>query len=129
MNRRRDAPSGRIEVERVDKLEFDILPGLKRLMRIGEGHKHLPPVFQVNVILIAEVLHAVDGVPDADNWTGIFRLKDGRFGYLSAGCDYTGWDCSCEGDSEVADTLPKIEQYLTDEDKSRLQWSTPRRRR
>ncbi len=32
-----------------------------------------------------------DGCNDGDNWVGVFELKDGCFGYVEAGCDYTGW--------------------------------------
>jgi hypothetical protein len=40
---------------------------------------------------IAKVVVSVDGENDEDNWTGVFELQDGRFCYLDAGCDYTGW--------------------------------------
>ncbi len=32
-----------------------------------------------------------NGCNDGDNWVGVFELNDGRFGYVEAGCDYTGW--------------------------------------
>jgi hypothetical protein len=38
------------------------------------------------------ILSMVLGVPDEDSWVGVFKLKDGRFASLEAGCDYTGWD-------------------------------------
>lgn len=41
---------------------------------------------------VAEIIFMRAGANDAETWLGIFRLKDGRFAYLSAGCDYTGWD-------------------------------------
>jgi hypothetical protein len=42
----------------------------------------------------ADVLKAiaVDGENDGDRWLGVFELRDGRFGCLRAGCDFTGWD-------------------------------------
>ena len=33
-----------------------------------------------------------DGENDEANWLGLFKMKDGRYLALSAGCDYTGWD-------------------------------------
>lgn len=41
---------------------------------------------------VAEVIAIDDGENDGQNWMGVFRLRDGRFAFLSAGCDYTGWD-------------------------------------
>lgn len=32
-----------------------------------------------------------DGSNEGPNWLGLFHLKDGRFAFISAGCDYTGW--------------------------------------
>lgn len=40
---------------------------------------------------VAEVLAGEDGESDGDTWVGIFWLKDGKYAYLEAGCDYTGW--------------------------------------
>ena len=65
MNRCGDPPSGRIEVEWLDKLELDILAGGERLMRIGQHHERLAPILKVNVVLIAEVFDAVDAADDA----------------------------------------------------------------
>lgn len=40
---------------------------------------------------VAEVIASVDGENDGDEWVGVFRLHDGRFVTVTAGCDYTGW--------------------------------------
>lgn len=32
-----------------------------------------------------------DGENDEQDWVGAGRLKDGRWFYIEAGCDYTGW--------------------------------------
>lgn len=40
---------------------------------------------------VAEVIARVDGENDGANWCGVFRLRDGRFAFVEAGCDYTGW--------------------------------------
>lgn len=41
---------------------------------------------------VAEVLAAVNGENDGDDWVGLFRMRDGRIVVASGGCDYTGWD-------------------------------------
>lgn len=70
---------------------------------------------------VAEVLYAVDGEHDADSWVGIFRLKDGRIGYLTAGCDYTGWDCQAGGHGDTRPTLDEVVRELcTEDDRKRL---------
>lgn len=49
----------------------------------------LDPVFREDVIRIHAI---VDGIGDEQDWIGLFKLKDGRFATVVAGCDYTGWD-------------------------------------
>ena len=41
---------------------------------------------------VKEILHAVEGCNDGPAWIGVFLLRDGRYAFLSAWCDYTGWD-------------------------------------
>jgi hypothetical protein len=75
---------------------------------------------------VAEVLHAVDGMADEDNWAGIFLLKDGRFGYVTAGCDYTGWDCQAGGHGDTRATLDEVVRELcSDDDRKRLGLTLP----
>jgi hypothetical protein len=40
---------------------------------------------------VAEVLGLSEGENDGKNWLVYGRLLDGRYFFLSAGCDYTGW--------------------------------------
>lgn len=40
---------------------------------------------------VAQVVASDDGENDGAEWIAILRLNDGRFAYLYAGCDYTGW--------------------------------------
>lgn len=40
---------------------------------------------------VVEVIAAVDGDNDGDDWVAIGRLDDGRYFKIFAGCDYTGW--------------------------------------
>lgn len=70
---------------------------------------------------VAEIVASDDGYNDGDNWIGLFRLNDGTFGVLRAGCDYTGWDCRSSGDSSIHQTQDDAIQFgLGDEDRSRL---------
>lgn len=41
---------------------------------------------------VAEIIAAVNGENDGDEWIGVFRLNDGRYLAASGSCDYTGWD-------------------------------------
>lgn len=40
---------------------------------------------------IGQVVSAVDGMNDEEEWIGWFILRDGRHAGIRAGCDYTGW--------------------------------------
>jgi hypothetical protein len=79
---------------------------------------------EVGPVSIADVKTIVatsEGTPDGDDWVGVFELKDGRFLFLSAGCDYTGWDCQSGGSSWLADSLDALVRFgLTDDARSRL---------
>lgn len=43
-------------------------------------------------------------------WTGGFliEMKDGRFGYISGWCDYTGWGCQDGTDIAWFDVKPEL---------------------
>lgn len=57
---------------------------------------------------IEEVLASCEGENDGLEWICIVKLKDGTFGYLEAGCDYTGWGCQEGGQSFKADTFEEL---------------------
>jgi hypothetical protein len=40
---------------------------------------------------VAEVIATANGENDGASWVGAFRLRDGRFAFVEASCDYTGW--------------------------------------
>lgn len=40
---------------------------------------------------VVDVLGTVAGDNAGSDWVGVFKLRDGRFALLTAGCDYTGW--------------------------------------
>lgn len=41
---------------------------------------------------VVELIGIRPGENDGPEWKCAGRLKDGRWFYLEAGCDYTGWD-------------------------------------
>ena len=41
---------------------------------------------------VTGVVGMAEGENDGATWMGLFQLRDGRFAYVEAGCDYTGWD-------------------------------------
>ena len=40
---------------------------------------------------VARIIAKAEGENDGESWVGVFELKDGRFAYVTAWCDYTGW--------------------------------------
>jgi hypothetical protein len=40
---------------------------------------------------VKRVIALREGENDEESWLGLFELNDGRFAFLSAWCDYTGW--------------------------------------
>lgn len=72
---------------------------------------------------VAEVYDSADGENDEASWLCVGRLKDGRFFYVTAGCDYTGWGCQSGGEAFVADTADQLYALGFDQDaRSRLGW-------
>lgn len=41
---------------------------------------------------VQDVIASSEGENDGSNWLAAVKLKDGRFAFVSAGCDYTGFD-------------------------------------
>jgi hypothetical protein len=70
---------------------------------------------------VAEVIAASEGENDERDWVAVARLKDGRFAYVEAGCDYTGWDCQAGGHVSVSHDLAHLWQFgLTQDARDRL---------
>ena len=70
---------------------------------------------------VVEIIAIDEGQNDEAPWVGIFKLSSGRFGFLKAGCDYTGWDCQCNGHSEQDDSLENlISMKMGKDDRERL---------
>lgn len=71
---------------------------------------------------VAEIIAAVNGENDGDDWLGVFLLKDGRYLIASGGCDYTGWDCRGGNCLLVAESYNDVLQFgLSEQEKERLE--------
>lgn len=57
---------------------------------------------------VARVIATREGENDGLDWLCVVELKDGRFAFVSAGCDYTGWDCRSGGHGIVAHSLAHL---------------------
>lgn len=70
---------------------------------------------------VAAAVTLVEGQNDSDSWVGIFCLNDGKFGYLTAWCDYTGWGCQESGHGDTRLNLEDvIRELCTEDDRKRL---------
>jgi hypothetical protein len=56
---------------------------------VGDEGVDLAPFDHTNV---AEIIGSRQGCNDEESWRCAGRLNDGRWFYLDAWCDYTGWD-------------------------------------
>jgi hypothetical protein len=59
------------------------------------------------------------GENDGPDWLIGGQLRDGRWFFIAAGCDYTGWDCQSGGRAYVADSRYLIERFGMDDDERR----------
>lgn len=64
---------------------------------------------------VAEILALSEGQNDEQSWFGAFRLKDGRFVFVSAWCDHTGWGCQDGGLARVAASLEDLKRLGIDD--------------
>lgn len=53
---------------------------------------------------IKEILFTEEGCNDEAPWKLVVLLKNGTYGYLNAGCCYSGWDCQAGGTSGTCST-------------------------
>lgn len=70
---------------------------------------------------ISEIIASDEGANDGPSWIIAVLLKDGRFGFLTAGCDCTGWDCRAGGSAYVAVSYEQLCRFgMGDDDRARL---------
>ena len=71
-----------------------------------------------------DVKHIVakdEGENEGPCWIICGRLNDGRWFYIEAGCDYTGWDCQAGGTAVVAKSKKSLIRFgLTQEARERM---------
>lgn len=78
---------------------------------------------------VTEILHLRAGENDGEHWLLAGRLADGRFFFLSAWCDYTGFGCQSGGEVSVAHTYEDLVQFaINDDDRAILGIPQPKDR-
>jgi len=70
-----------------------------------EGVVSLAPITREDV---EEIKHISLGENDERSWLIVGQVKDGRWFYLEAGCDYTGWDCQASGRCFVTESYEDL---------------------
>lgn len=60
---------------------------------------------------VVEIIGITAGENDGEPWEIAGRLADGRWFFLSAWCDYTGWDGHAGGQAWVADDRDTLVQF------------------
>lgn len=60
--------------------------------------------------LYVKTIASSEGQGDGDSWIAAFECKDGRYAFLIAGCDYTGWGCQAGGNEYFAPTLEALQR-------------------
>lgn len=63
---------------------------------------------------VTELYGAREGQNDEESWLAYGRLQDGRYFYLEAWCDYTGWDCQAGGTAVIANSRQELERFGLD---------------
>ena len=67
-----------------------------------------------------------EGENDESDWLIWGQLKDGRWFFIEAGCDYTGWDCRADGRAWVANSREALVRGgMGDEARHRLGLGEP----
>ena len=76
--------------------------------------------FEINDVVEVIATHVAEGDYAETTVDGIFRMKDGVYVYLNAGCDTTGWDCQAGGSAEWHEDLPTLMTCLDNEKRDLL---------
>jgi len=64
---------------------------------------------------VAKVIHWREGENDYASWLAVLKLTNGKFAYVEAWCDYTGWDCQAGSEVTYADSLAELVPEMTTE--------------
>jgi hypothetical protein len=69
---------------------------------------------------VADVVRWYDGEGDYEDWLVVLRMTDGRWCFVSAGCDYTGWDCRAGGDHWFASSEDELVETVITQSQRRM---------
>lgn len=73
------------------------------------------------IMSVKEIIALDEGENDVEDWIGLFRLNDGRYVFISAGCDFTGWECRAGGNGLVSNNLRDLFKIgISDREKERM---------
>lgn len=59
--------------------------------RVAGSGPHDPDALGFSREDVKQVISYDNGENDLEDWVALMQLWDGRFAYIEAGCDYTGW--------------------------------------
>ena len=106
----------RLGVTEIDPEDYDWREAFKYAARpmLCEGASCSPDPIELTEV--RRVFHMREGENDGPSWLAIGRVADGRYFYLIAGCDYTGWDCQAGGQCWVSHDLDNLLQFGIDDD-------------
>ena len=91
--------------------DYDWQEAFKALDKVQPVEGYEGPLDAVTLDDVEEVIAASAGDNDGPAWVCIVRLRDRRFAFLSAWCDYTGWGCQEGGDAWVHGDLDALVQF------------------
>lgn len=75
---------------------------------------------------VKNIIALDEGENDGESWVIVVELNDGKFGYVDAWCDYTGWDCCAGGSSAISETFEHLQRFeLTSKIRRRLNMTLP----
>ena len=69
---------------------------------------------------VVEIVAISVGENDERPWVGLFLMDDGRYLFVDAWCDYTGWDCQSGGSAEWFRTKEEAVACISAEARERL---------
>lgn len=108
------ANDGRYRSEYTRAGEWDVEPNLSSKPSLVLDAKCSAETFWCEDV--AAIFDSRPGEHDGAHWLIAGVLNDGRFFFIEAGCDYTGWGCQSSGSAWVSDSLRALYHHgMTDE--------------
>ena len=59
---------------------------------------------------VKEIVACIPGEADGPYWHYLCRLSGDKYGYVTAGCDYSGWGCQEDGEGAIGTLQQMIEK-------------------